>query len=116
RMKVLSDRAVEMPEVANVQMLVGRQFDLAGAGTMGVNDQSHLGQIIIELEAADVRELRGHRSSQEVMAELRKVSETLPGVNSVTWDAMNGGPGGKAIDINVTGKDFDELLVVAEKL
>ncbi|MBW3542404.1 MAG: efflux RND transporter permease subunit, partial [Planctomycetes bacterium] len=116
RLQAVSDRAVGLPEVENVQMFVARQYDLAGAGAMGTNDQSHLGQLIVELKAADRREQEGLRSSTEVLTELRKFSEQLPGVNSVTWDAMSGGPGGKDIHVQISGPDFDENVTVAGKL
>ncbi|MEX0715472.1 MAG: efflux RND transporter permease subunit [Planctomycetaceae bacterium] len=103
-------------EVENVQMFVSRQYDIAGAGTTGTNDQSHLGQLVIELMPADQREAKGLRSSEEMLADFRKFSMTLPGVNAVTWDEMSGGPGGKDIEIRVVGKDFDEIVQVAEKL
>lgn len=103
-------------EIANVQMFVARQYDIAGAGTTGTNDQSHLGQLVIELMPADEREAKGLRSSEQLLADFREYSLTLPGVNSVTWDAMSGGPGGKDVEIKVVGKDFDEIVLVSEKL
>lgn len=116
RLQTLSDEAVKLPEVKNVQMIVARQYDMAGAGAIGVSDQSHLGQLIIELEASDVREQQGLRSSTAVLQQLRDVSENLAGVNSVAWEEMNGGPGGKDIELRISGNDFDEILVVSEKL
>ena len=116
RLQEVSDFAVAQPEVQNVQTFVARQYDVAGAGATGSNDQSHLGQCIIELHAADARDLRGQRSSTELLTQLREFSQTLAGVNSVTWEAMNGGPGGKDIHIRVAGRDFDEIVEVAEQL
>ncbi|MCA9073282.1 MAG: efflux RND transporter permease subunit, partial [Planctomycetaceae bacterium] len=106
----------QLPEVKNVQMIVARQYDLAGAGAVGFSDQSHLGQLIIELEAADVREQKGLRSSTAVLQELRDVSENLAGVNSVAWEEMNGGPGGKDIELRISGNDFEEITIVSDKL
>lgn len=102
----------QFPEVVNVQTIAGRQYDLTGAGSVGFDDQSHLGQLIVEICPAEERS----RSSNELVNELRKISETqLSGMNSVRWDAMNGGPGGNDIDISVSGVS-NELLptVVAE--
>jgi multidrug efflux pump subunit AcrB len=112
----LEQAAVSMPEVSNVQTFVGRQYDIAGVGAMGTNDQSHLGQLVIELEAAETREQGDLRSSEELLVVFRKVSETLAGVNSVTWDAMQGGPGGKDIHIKISGAQFDEIVQVSKKL
>ncbi len=116
RLQTLSDEAVKLPEVKNVQMIVARQYDLAGAGAVGTSDQSHLGQLIIELEPADERETKGLRSSTAVMQELREVSQKLPGINSVAWEELNGGPGGKDIELRISGNDFDEIIAVAEQL
>ncbi|QDT64548.1 efflux RND transporter permease subunit [Calycomorphotria hydatis] len=116
RLQTISDKAVQLPEVINVQMYVARVYDIGGAGATGVSDQSHLGQLIIELQAADVRDQQGGRSSEEVLAELREYSRTLPGVNSIKWSAMSGGPGGNDIEININGPNFDENLTVANQL
>lgn len=113
RLKKLSDYAVGLPEVLNVQMFVARQYDLGGAGAVGMNDQSHLGQLVIELHPADWREQRGLRSSTEILSDVRTFSQTLQGVNSVAWEAMNGGPGGKDIHIQVTGPRFADVQAVA---
>ena len=115
-LKRLSDLAVSLPEVANVQMFVARQYDIAGAGATGMDDQSHLGQLVIELRAADERDRDQQRSSEQLLVLLREESGKLPGVNSVTWDAMHGGPGGKDIHIRVSGGGIDELLDVSEEL
>jgi multidrug efflux pump subunit AcrB len=116
RLVQLSQLAVETPEVASVQMFVARQFDLAGAGATGSNDQSHLGQLIIELLPADERERLELRSSERLLAMFRNASQQLPGVNSVTWEAMHGGPGGKDVHIQITSKQFDDLVAVSDLL
>jgi len=116
RLQDISDFVVAQPEVENVQMHVARQYDVTGTGTLGVNDQSHLGQLIIELEAADIREQKGQRSSEKLLAAFRGKTDVLPGVNSVSWLALSGGPGGKTIEIRVSGEDFDEIVLVAGEL
>lgn len=113
--KLVNDKG-RVPEVVNVQSFVARQYDLTGAGATGTADQSHLGQLVIELKPADEREQAGERSSLELLKLFRKEAEKLAGVNSVTWLAMSGGPGGKDIHIRVDGDRFEELGVVAEKL
>jgi len=113
---ILEQVAVSMPEVDNVQTFVGRQYDIAGTGSMGTNDQSHLGQLVIELKAAEEREQGQLRSSEELLVAFRKTSQSLAGVNSVTWDAMQGGPGGKDIHIKISGAKFEEILAVSDKL
>lgn len=112
RLGELTDHAVSLPEVVNVQSFVAMQIDITGAGAVGNKLQPHLAQLIIELQPAEKRT----RSSDEILVELREVSEKLSGVNSVTWEAMSGGPGGKDIELRVVGEDFEELKVVSKKL
>ena len=112
----LNDFVLELPEVKNVQMFVGINIDLKGGGTGNMRDQPHLGQLVIELKAADKRDEQQLRSSDELLIVLREFSRSLPAVNSVTWDAMNGGPGGRDIHIKVSGPDFDELVEVSRTL
>ncbi|MGH7130016.1 MAG: efflux RND transporter permease subunit, partial [Planctomycetaceae bacterium] len=116
RLLKLSDAADDIPEVQSVQMFVALQVDFSGAGMTSANMQPHLGQLVIELLPADQRERREMRSSMEVLAQLRESSATLAGVNSVTWEAISGGPGGKDVHIQIAGRDFDEIRAVAEEL
>ena len=106
RLKQLSDHLVSLPEVVNVQMLVGLQVDIAGEGAVGQNLGSHLGQIIVELTEASKRS----RTSETILVELRHEAEKLSGVNSVTWTSLNGGPAGRAIELKITSDKFDEAL------
>ena len=115
RMRVLSDFAGTLPEIKSVSMDVASIMSVGGEGSASANSQSHLGQVWVELLAADEREARGMSSSQEVLAKLREISESLTGVNSIKWEVMNGGPAGKDIEIRVSGPRFDEIQTVADK-
>lgn len=115
RLRVIGEKAAELEEVEGVQMDVGVMMDVGGAGGRGPEVASNVGQIWIELMASDERDLKGLRSSQEVLAELRKVSETFTGVNSVKWEVMNGGPGGKDIEIRISGRELEQLNQVVEE-
>ncbi len=116
RLRIISDAALELPEIETAQMDVAQALDVADVGATGAQFQSHLGQIWIELKAADAREAAGLRSSDEVLAELREVSDRLTGVNAVTWNVMNGGPGGKDIEIRLSSDDLDDVKVAADEL
>jgi hydrophobic/amphiphilic exporter-1 (mainly G- bacteria), HAE1 family len=116
RLRILSDAALAMPEVLTAQMDVGMALSVTDVGATGGEVQPHLGQVWIELMEADQRELAGLRSSDEVLADLRKVSESLSGVNSITWEVMNGGPGGKDIMVRVSGENFDHLQAASREL
>lgn len=101
------------PEIINVQSIAGRQYDVTGAGSVGFEDQSHLGQVVIELCTADQRT----RSSTELVNELRKFSlNNLTGMNSVRWMAMSGGPGGNDIEVNVAGLSDSQLPMAIEEV
>lgn len=115
RLRELSEKASQIPEVEGVQMDVGIKLDVGSAGALGGEVASHFGQIWIELLASDERDRLGMRSSQEVLAELREVSEGFTGVNSVRWEMMSGGPGGKDIEIRISGADLDEVEQVADR-
>ena len=115
-MRQISDHIVTIPEVVNVQSFIGFQVDVGGDGTVGLNLQPHLGQIMIELKAADLRERANERSSEELIAELRDFSRDLPALNSIAWQAMSGGPAGKDIKIQVSGKNFSDIVAVAAEL
>jgi hydrophobic/amphiphilic exporter-1 (mainly G- bacteria), HAE1 family len=114
-MQRLTDYIVDkqrFPEIVNVQTIAGRQYDVTGAGSVGFDDQSHLGQLIVEICPADERS----RSSKVLVSALREFSETqMKGINSVRWEAMNGGPGGNDIEISISGVDDADLpRVVSE--
>jgi len=111
QLQQLSQKVVGSPETLNVQMFVAVAFDMTGSGAPS-SVQSHLGQIVVELKPADQREQEGLRSSEQLLADLRDFSRReLLGVNSVTWQAVSGGPGGKDIHIRVTG---DELAIIQQ--
>ncbi|MCH2202758.1 MAG: efflux RND transporter permease subunit [Fuerstiella sp.] len=100
-------------EVFNIRTTAGRQYDLTGAGSVGFDDQSHLGQLVIELKPADQRT----RSSTEILASLRNFcEEQLRGINSVRWEAMNGGPGGRDIQVSLAGLSDDQLPKATHEL
>lgn len=115
RLRILGEAALRLPEVKSVSMDVAQIMSVGSAGSVGGDSQSHLGQVWVELEAADLREARGMRSSEEVLSELRDVSEQLTGVNSVKWEVMSGGPGGKDIEIRVSGSNLGEIQEVIEE-
>ncbi len=94
------------PEIVNVQTIAGRQYDVTGAGAVGFDDQSHLGQLVVEICPAEERD----KDSTELTRDLRKFSESqLTGVNSVRWTEMNGGPGGNDIEIGLSGLSNSDL-------
>jgi HAE1 family hydrophobic/amphiphilic exporter-1 len=116
RIREISEFINLAPEVSGVTALVGVQIDVAGEGAVGATDQSNLGQLIIELQESDARERAGMRSSNDLLTVFREFTGNLPEINSVQWQALNGGPGGRDIAIRLTGPRFEELVEVSEEL
>lgn len=113
RVMQISEFVKDAPEVVSVQAFVGIQVDVAGEGAVGFKDQSHLGQLVIELQESDARERAGGRSSNELLAEYREFTRTLPEINAVRWQALNGGPGGKDVVVRISGAEPEELVEVS---
>jgi multidrug efflux pump subunit AcrB len=66
----------------------------------------------MELKPVEARE----RNSEEILRELRAETRDLPGISSLQFEGMQGGPGGKAIEIEISGDDVATLLSVSEFL
>ena len=113
RVMEISRFVKDAPEVVSVQAFVGLQIDVAGEGAVGFKDQSHLGQLVIELQESDARERAGGRSSNELLAVYREFTRTLPEINAVRWQALNGGPGGKDVVVRISGAEHEELVEVS---
>lgn len=105
----VENAALALPEVKTVYGLVGAQINM---GEISVSTRSHLGQAIIELSLIEERD----KSSDQIIAELRESTADVSGANSLTYTPMHGGPGGTGIEIEVTGKCLNDLLVAAEEL
>ena len=98
-------------EMLSVYSLVGAQISATQFGT-AVLFRAHLGQAIIELDTVDHRE----RSSAQIIAELREKTTGIPGVNSLKYHPMQGGPQGIDIEIEVTGRRFDDVRAAADAI
>lgn len=106
---VIEDACLNTDEVETVWAIVGAQFDADESGAYATL-RSHLAQLIVELKTVEERD----RSSDEVIAELRTKTATIPGVNSLRYRSMQGGPAGPEIEIEVTGQRMDHLLAATE--
>ena len=86
-------------------------FRLLQSGPMAAGDQSqgeHLGEVNIQLIDAEQREI----SSEEIAIRLREKVGRIPGAVelTITHDLIGGG---KAIDLQFSGSNIEELLEVA---
>lgn len=110
-LSVVEQAALDIDEIKTVWALVGSQIDADETGAF-VNQRSHLAQVIMELKPTEQRDI----SSDEVIAQLRDRTSNIPGVNSLRYRAMQGGPAGREIEIEITGDEMDRILRVAEFL
>ncbi|MBU0616518.1 MAG: efflux RND transporter permease subunit, partial [Planctomycetes bacterium] len=110
-MSVIEDACLAADEVQTVWAIVGAQIR-ADTGGMEAARISHLAQLFVELKPVEERD----RSSDEVIAELRAKTAGIPGVNSLRYHSMQGGPAGAEIEIEVTGERIDHILAATEVL
>jgi multidrug efflux pump subunit AcrB len=108
---VIEDACLQTPEVETTWAIMGAQIDADEHGTYATL-RSHLGQVIVELKTVEQRD----RSSDEVIAQLREQTAAIPGINSLRYRAMQGGPAGREIEIEVTGQRMDDILSATETL
>ena len=107
--------ALGLQEIQTVWAIAGVQVDADEGGTYA-NERSHIAQVILELAPVEQRE----RHSAEIIQDLRRQTAGIPGVNSLRYRSMQGGPAGAEIEIEVTGEHMDDVLaasrVIQEKL
>ncbi len=108
--RVAEQAAVDLgPELDSLFTLIGIQFS---EDMQGASGGSHLGQLIIELTQIEERE----RDSEEILRELRSKTSDIPGVNALKFSALHGGPGGAAIQIEISGERLTDLIEVANRV
>jgi len=110
-MSVIEQACLDAEEVKTVWAVVGAQYQ-AGSHGMDMTLRSHLAQVIVELVSVEERS----RSSDELIAELREKTNAIPGVNSLRYQAMHGGPGGAEIELEITGTQMNHILAATETL
>lgn len=108
-MEVIEDVAVELPELDSLYTLLGEQYGAGGAAT---GTAAHLGQAIIELKAVEQRD----RTSEDIVRELRAKTCDLTGINSLKFESRQGGPGGAAIQVEISGEQLDDLVEVSDRV
>ncbi len=92
------------PEVASVWAVVGTIGSLEG--DQPETDQSHIGQIVLELKPVEVRD----RSSEDVKNAVRNAAGELVGIESLRMEEVGGGPSGPPFTFSVVGEDTDAIL------
>ena len=104
---VVEQAAMQLDELATLYTLLGAQFDDIGEVT---TPQSHLAALFIELSGSEDR----MRTSDEIIADLRRRSAGIPGVKRLAFEAIQGGPAGAPIQLEISGERIDDLLAAAE--
>ena len=74
---------------------------------------SHVGEIWIELASS---EKRGTISTAMIVNKWRHLAGEIPGVDTLVFSTLEGGPAGNPIEIQLSGKDFDQLEQAAAEL
>ena len=72
----------------------------------------HAGEVTLELRSSEER--RTH--SETVLSAWRQATGLVPEARSLTFSAADGGPGGKSIEIALTGPSLDALRAAAASL
>ena len=79
----------------------------------GVTSNSNVGQVLVDLVEAKDRK----RSVFEVLADLRTRCQSIAGVERIEFANIAGGPPtGKAVEVKVKGRHFDQLEAISAEL
>jgi len=98
---------VTIPEIKHFQSSVG-----TSGGRAAISAGSNKGQIGIQLYPKEDRK----RTMWEVGDQLREFGKTFPlGIITVSESENTGGPSGSAIQVEVSGPDYEVLLPLAEQ-
>ncbi|EYD70916.1 efflux RND transporter permease subunit [Limimaricola hongkongensis] len=97
-----------------VSSVLGQIGGNAGRGLSGIEDREpwQIGGLSVELIEADLRPV----SSGEFLAALQSEIVTLPSAETISFRSWGSGPGGDAIDIQLSGAQAETLKRAAEAL
>jgi multidrug efflux pump subunit AcrB len=74
---------------------------------------SHVGEVWIELASS---ETRSDISTHSILTKWRTLIGEIPGLDSLTFATLEGGPAGNPIEIQLSGRDFEQLKLAAAEL
>jgi len=74
---------------------------------------SHVGQVWIELVNS---EKRPSLSVNTIINKWRSLTGEVPGIDTLTFSTIEGGPAGNPIEIQLAGRDFKQLRLAADEL
>jgi multidrug efflux pump subunit AcrB len=108
--------ALAQPEIQQVFASAGALAALDGAAG---SEQSHLGQVILEVMPVEQRQAKGLRQSSEIIQSIRDELGPMPGVKSFRLEGVGGGPEGPPITLTVVGQNaelIDRTVAQIKKL
>jgi multidrug efflux pump subunit AcrB len=73
----------------------------------------HVGEVWVELVTSGERP---EISTNEILNRWRSQVGELPGIDRLAFFTLEGGPAGNAIEIQLSGEDFDQLRLAADEL
>ncbi|MBU2511347.1 efflux RND transporter permease subunit [bacterium] len=85
---------------------------LVGQAIGDMSNGPHLGGIIVTMLDSEKRGIH----SKDLRIEWEKEVGIIPGVKSVTYTGMQGGPPGAPIEVWIQGQNLDEILAAADDL
>jgi multidrug efflux pump subunit AcrB len=74
---------------------------------------SHVGEVWVELVTSGER---SGISTNDILNRWRNQAGELPGIERLAFFTLEGGPAGNAVEIQLTGRDFDQLSLAADEL
>lgn len=101
--------SLSMPEVSSAWAIVGSISSMDGGES---SQQTHIGQVILELTPVEVRTAKNQRDSGQVIEAIRRGVGELPGAKSLRMTEVSGGPEGTDFSLTVVGERIDRIMRV----
>ncbi len=92
--------------------LLKERLLLVGQEVGGSSSGSHLGGIIVTMLASEKRGIH----SKDLRIAWEKETGPIPGIKTLTFQGMGGGPRGAPIEIWIQGQDLDQILAASDDL
>jgi len=112
-MQRIEDVAAAQDEMGSISVLLGVSATVdPGSGVQGAGFGTHIGQLFVELLTVEERQDRDLKDSERLIATIRDELGELPGIESLSFSEIQGGPGGADITLQITGDDDEEVNTV----
>lgn len=111
-LEALEERVRAYPEVDTCFTILGTLFR-DGKAT-DVADPATVGQIIVQMVAADTRADEGMRKTRAVCDDLRRATADISGVRSLRIVEQSGGPQGADIEVRLRSDNLDQVRAATD--